>query len=508
MFFCILAGRNRSFIKYERNRFAFRDTAAVCPLSRKFYCEYGVCEKRGKFGSSLNHGQACPDQSAETQRVYGEVGRLLGGYVMIRLLEVCSFLLSWGYAFVFYQILRSFLPLRKKLILKIIAFFVCGYLADTIIYSNDLGGLLGTMLAFFVYVLLFYKGTFMEKISLILVFYPALISVNYLMLDVGGRLFKLATNATFEETLQDERLMLISTLFHTVSLLLRLLFWIAAWLILRKFLSKLPSHLNVRTWMIIDMLMLASFVAIFTIIYFMPENTAIVYPICGAAIFSSFGCMYLASYIYDSMQTAYRLRYVESQQDYYRRRVADEERIRSIYHDMKNHLLVLEGNQGTQVTRQMAQELRSQIADYENYIHTGNDFLDIIIRDKAEKAHEKHIDFSAFIDFGGIDFIEPLDISTLFGNGIDNAIEASEKLPDEQRVILVKAGQVQNFVSILIENNCSDEVHTEGHTTKADKFLHGFGISNMKKAAEKYGGTCTTTQENGKFTLKILLPVK
>ena len=64
---------------------------------------------------------------------------------------------------------------------------------------------------------------------------------------------------------------------------------------------------------------------------------------------------------------------------------------------------------------------------------------------------------------------------------------------------------MQNFVSILIKNNCSDEVHADGHTTKGDKFLHGFGISNMKKAAEKYSGTCTTTQANGKFDLKILL---
>ena len=198
---------------------------------------------------------------------------------------------------------------------------------------------------------------------------------------------------------------------------------------------------------------------------------------------------------------------LQQQYAYYQDKLKDEERIRSIYHDMKNHLLVLEGSKGTDETRKMAQELRSQIADYENYIHTGNDFLDIIIRDKAGKAREKNIDFSAFIDFSGIDFIEPLDISTLFGNGIDNAIEASEKLSEDQRVILVKAGKVQDFVSILIENNCLDEVHKDGHTTKEDKFLHGFGISNMKKAAEKYSGTCTTMQENGKFTLKILLPV-
>ena len=219
--------------------------------------------------------------------------------------------------------------------------------------------------------------------------------------------------------------------------------------------------------------------------------------------------VYIKSYLYlreQEQRDKVQIAQLQQQYAYYRDKLKDEERIRSIYHDMKNHLLVLEGSQGTEATRQMAQELRSQIADYENYIHTGNDFLDIIIKDKAEKAREKQIDFSAFIDFSSVDFIEPLDISTLFGNGIDNAIEASEKLPEEQRVILVKAGKVQDFVSILIENNCTEEAHADGHTTKADKFLHGFGISNMKKVAEKYGGSCTTTQENGKFTLKILLP--
>ena len=66
-----------------------------------------------------------------------------------------------------------------------------------------------------------------------------------------------------------------------------------------------------------------------------------------------------------------------------------------------------------------------------------------------------------FIDIGGVDFIEPLDISTLFGNSIDNAIEASEKLPENQRVIAVKAGRVNDFISILIENNCVEKQAAE-----------------------------------------------
>ena len=428
---------------------------------------------------------------------------------MIQFFEFLSFLLAWGYTFVFFWIIQTFLPLRKNWILKIAAFIVCGYLADSIIYSNDLGSLFGTMLLFLAYVFIFYRGALIEKISVLLVFYPALIAVNYLMLDIGGRTFQAVTHSTYEEALQSPELMLTSTAIHTFSLFLRLLFWIAAWLILRKFLSGISSRLSTKMWMIVDMLMMASFVAIFTIIYFMPEDTAIVYPICGASIFSSFGCMYLASYICNATETAFRAQELEMQRNYFKSRIKDEERVRSVYHDMKNHLLVLESKPNTDETRQMAQELRTQIADYEDYVRTGNEFLDIIMKDKAEKAREKHIDFSVAIDFKDIDFIEPLDISTLFGNGIDNAIEACEKLREEDRVILVKAGRVQNFVSILIENNCVEEALTKGRrTTKADTLLHGFGLSNMQKAAEKYGGTCTTRREAGTFTVKILLPIK
>ena len=60
---------------------------------------------------------------------------------MMRFFEILSFLLAWGYTAVFFLILKSFLPLRKNVVLKVIAFLVCGYLADSIIYSNDAGKL-------------------------------------------------------------------------------------------------------------------------------------------------------------------------------------------------------------------------------------------------------------------------------------------------------------------------------------------------------------------------------
>ena len=427
---------------------------------------------------------------------------------MIRFLEILSFLLAWGYTLVFFWIIKTFLPLRRNWFVKIAAFLVCGYLADSIIYSNDLGSLLGTMALFFAYILIFYRGTPMEKVSVLLVFYPALIAINYLMLDIGGRLFFTATQATYEKMAGSSELMLISTTIHTISLLLRLLFWIGAWLILRKFLSKITSHLNTQMWLIIDMLMLASFVAIFTIIYFMPEDTAIVYPICGASIFSSFGCMYLASYICEAMQTAYHAQELEIQRNYYKDRIRDEERVRSIYHDMKNHLLLLQAQAGNgQEVQKSIQELQSQVREYENYHHTGNEFLDIIIRGKAKTAQEKQIDFNAAISFEDGDFVELLDISTIFGNALDNAIEASERLPEDHRLITVRANRVRDMLVIIVENNAISEHPISGETTKEDTFSHGFGLPNIRKAVERYGGQCSIKTENGMFILKILIPI-
>ncbi len=298
---------------------------------------------------------------------------------------------------------------------------------------------------------------------------------------------------------------------YTIGIVARFLVIGVIYLLLKNFKYKMQIKDSIILTAVFLIAFVISFLSAFSILNLGKASDLTLYISSGilAAIFMII-FMYSKNILYlreQEQRGKVQIAQLQQQYAYYQDKLKDEERIRSIYHDMKNHLLVLEGSQGTDETRKMAQKLRSQIADYENYIHTGNDFLDIIIRDKAEKAREKHIDFSAFIDFSGIDFIEPLDISTLFGNGIDNAIEASEKLTEEQRVILVKAGKVQEFVSILIENNCIDEARTDGRTTKSDKFMHGFGISNMKKAAEKYSGTCTTTQENGKFTLKILLPV-
>lgn len=428
---------------------------------------------------------------------------------MIRFLDILALLLQYAYVSVFFVILLNFLPLRKNWIMRILALAATYLFSVTTIYSNDLANLLGMLLGFCAYVIVFHRGRWVEKLTTVLIFYPTVIAVNYLEETTGRRLFFAITNAPSGITLGWTREQLfMSTAINTLFLLLRLLFWIGAWLFLRKYLRQVRSNLTTKMWLIIDTLMLASFVAIFTIIYFMPANFAIVYPICGASIFSSFGCIYLASYICNSVQTAYRVQELELRQSYYADRMRDEERVRSIYHDLKNHLLVLEAQAGNgQAVEASIAELQSQIQAYENYYHTGNAVLDILIRDKAKIAQQEQIDFSAAISFADDGLVAPLDISTIFGNAIDNAIEASRKLAQEQRLITVRANRVRDMMVITVENNAPAMTGNLEKTTKKDTFLHGFGLSNIRNAVQKYDGQCSTSYENGMFVLQIVIPV-
>ena len=95
-----------------------------------------------------------------------------------------------------------------------------------------------------------------------------------------------------------------------------------------------------------------------------------------------------------------QLQKLQVQYQYYEERLKDEQRVRGIYHDMKNHLLVLQaqlkeiGNTGDKGKRQEAEEMiekiQNQISDYEDYVQTGNAFLDVILRDVYKRQELGH----------------------------------------------------------------------------------------------------------------------
>lgn len=426
---------------------------------------------------------------------------------LYNLLDVLSTIVE---AAIFYVITLCFCKTCRfqKAVSRIVSPAVYAIVVIIMTFFVDIGSyrIFGVLVLMIALTFIFYKVSFHSAVIVMELAYLLIIPLSE---ATGISIMSLLYRGDIME--QVNGISILKWQIYVFVILLKALYAIIVYRLLKKFKYEIQAKDTAVLSVSFLLVFAVSFASTYGYLNLGESNTLIldvVTSVLGVAFIVQFLYSRNVSYLREQGQRdKLQIAQLQQQYAYYQDKLKDEERIRSIYHDMKNHLLVLEGSQSTEVTRQMAKKIHSQIADYENYIHTGNNFLDILIKDKAEKSREKHIDFSASIDFGGIDFIEPLDVSTLFGNGIDNAIEASEKLSEEQRVILVKAGKVQNFVSILVKNNCSDEAHTDGHTTKEDKLLHGFGISNMQKAAEKYNGTCTTAQANGKFTLKILLPI-
>lgn len=105
-----------------------------------------------------------------------------------------------------------------------------------------------------------------------------------------------------------------------------------------------------------------------------------------------------------------------------------------------------------------------------------------------------------------------MDICSIFGNALDNAIECEKKIEDkERRLIHVTVTQQKSFLMIRVENYFEGDLKfREGSpaTTKKDKRMHGYGIKSIRYTVNKYGGALHINHKDNWFELQILIPIQ
>lgn len=193
--------------------------------------------------------------------------------------------------------------------------------------------------------------------------------------------------------------------------------------------------------------------------------------------------------------------------EYYYEKAKNDEEIREIYHDLKQHMILLKPYGQTD---EFAERLERKIDEYSCFFNTGNDYLDILLKDKISEMEKDDIRWEIEIDFRNTEFIEPLDISTIFGNILDNAMEACKRLEIGDRKINLYAKRKNSMLMIKEENPMLQDgkAGITFRTTKINKNLHGFGLKSICKTVEKYSGTVKFKMEKGIFSTVILLPTK
>ena len=200
-----------------------------------------------------------------------------------------------------------------------------------------------------------------------------------------------------------------------------------------------------------------------------------------------------------------------AQYDSYRNYQEVTDLINMKYHDLKHQIAVLRSESGEErnaVLDRMEQEIKA----YEAQNDTGNKVLDTVLTGKSLTCRAQNIQLTVVADGAALDFMDVMDISNLFGNALDNAIEGTAKVADpERRLIHLSVARQKGFAAIRIENCYDGELQFENGlpvTTKADGRYHGFGVKSIQNTAAKYGGTATITTHDGWFELRVLIPMR
>ena len=155
-------------------------------------------------------------------------------------------------------------------------------------------------------------------------------------------------------------------------------------------------------------------------------------------------------------------------------------------------------------------ELKEVVNIYDSAVKTGNEALDTLFTEKSIFCEKHHITLSCMIDGECLGFMTVGDICSLFGNALENAIEAVMEIEEEEkRIISFRIRERMGMVAANIDNNYAGKIELANglpKSTKGDERYHGFGIKSIRRTAKKYGGEAAVTVDD-MFHLSILIPI-
>ena len=190
-----------------------------------------------------------------------------------------------------------------------------------------------------------------------------------------------------------------------------------------------------------------------------------------------------------------------------------EESVRLInqkYHDLKHQIALLRSEIPASDKLSYLDQMEQEIRHYEAQNKTGNRVLDTVLTAKSLQCQREGIALTCTADGCALAFMQPMDISALFGNALDNAMESVRKVDDqEKRLIHLTVNRQKGFVRIHMENYFEGEIRFVNgmpRTSKKDSSLHGFGLKSIRSIVDKYGGSMTIHAEQHWFELRILFP--
>ena len=230
--------------------------------------------------------------------------------------------------------------------------------------------------------------------------------------------------------------------------------------------------------------------------------------ICIFVLFSEYEILYMRKMRAEKIATEHLL--AKSKQQYELSR-ANIEAINVKCHDLRHQIRSI-STAGVNGAQAALDDLANDVDVYDRFAETGCDALDVVLTEKNFICSEEGIELSCIADGSGLSRMTPADVYSLFGNALENAIEAARVIDDpNKRTVSLKVRHRGAMTSIRVDNYVKDPgsvrfVDGLPRTSKGDQLSHGFGMRSMQLVAERYGGSIAARMENGIFKLSILIP--
>ena len=411
-------------------------------------------------------------------------------------------------------IITSFDGKTKKISSK--AVYIIGTLCMTAVVSvlNGLTlyeGLFGLfyVIFFFIFSLIFLRGTIQKKIFVAILTNICLISTAAISGNILSVVFDNHSQLFVEQTFERFIYMVIG-----ISL--------AAYIfaILSRLTNSNKEALSAKEWvLILSVLIISS--AVIAVIHIIILDDEIKDKHIYWLMLSELGiilinilCLYITVNLSETHKREEKLilenKRVEYNQKYAQAVKEQYEQTRRLRHDMKQYCTALDGliaDKKYSEARQLISENYEHISHTEVVIDVGNDFINALLNAKLTSAKSLGIDVICSVEKNLLG-IESADLCSLIGNLLDNAIEAAQACEPEKRSIELNISASGGHLNIVVRNSIRNSVIKDNprlSTTKANPSEHGFGIKTIKFIVKKYGGTVDFYEEDLTFICHIVI---
>ncbi len=409
--------------------------------------------------------------------------------------------------FFLFRIVSAFLAVKPRRGWRIALVLFLGSISDMVIWLGDTN-LLFILLFFFPVLLLASKGDRAGRLTLTVIFFCLIMSVNAVLDTYYGPIM-----ARFD----------LDDLYYYSNKFIRLAVWALLYLAPRKHLPKRPPQLSPRFWRLVLLLAAMPFSSLLAVVLLPFLQSDYIYE--NGLLHSltmNIGVAVLPFVFLTSLVLLYAIQVLEEHQrleeadklaslreSYYQNLRREEQQVRTLRHDMRNHLTAVQGLLERGETQQAASylsEIASSPAMGGRRNLCENETANVVLAAKAEDMDQRGLIGDFAVSLPRELSITDTDLCALLGNALDNAIEAAVQAGDKR--ISVRCRADKGLFMLRVENAVEGEIRPDLSTTKADKSSHGFGLAGMREIAQRCGGSLETRVQGGRFELVACIPLE